>query len=144
MINVAAAALICAGIMRAAWKEISPPAQRAALTSRYPVGLMSQLSAAMTPSRRLLNEYGWGGFLIERNVLPVFIDGRSEVYGDAQLERYASIIHLQPGWQQTLDSLGVDVVLMPRSSPLSLALQKNGWKTVGHDSVGVILEKQVP
>ena len=98
----------------------------------------------MTPSRRLLNEYGWGGFLIERNVLPVFIDGRSEVYGDAQLERYASIIHLQPGWQQTLDSLGVDVVLMPRSSPLSLALQKNGWKTLGDDSVGILLEKVLP
>lgn len=144
MINFAAAALVCAGIMRAGWKEISPSAQRAALTSRYPVGLVSQLSATMTPSRRLLNEYGWGGFLIERNVLPVFIDGRSEVYGDAQLERYASIIHLQPGWQQTLDSLGVDVVLMPRSSPLSLTLQKNGWKPLGHDSVGVLLEKVLP
>jgi hypothetical protein len=142
LINFAAAALVCAGIMRAAWKEISPSAQHAALISRYPLGIVPQLSEMTHSSRRLLNEYSWGGFLIGRNILPVFIDGRSEVYGDAQLERYASIIHLEPGWQQTLDSLGVDVVLMPRSSPLSLALQKNGWSPAAQDSVGVLLEKR--
>jgi len=97
----------------------------------------------MTSSRRLLNEYGWGGFLIERNILPVFIDGRSEVYGDAQLERYASIIHLQPGWQTTVDSLDLDIVLMPRASPLSAALEKNGWDLIARDSVAVLLEKRL-
>jgi hypothetical protein len=143
LINLAAAVLVFAGITRAAWKEISPGAQRAALAHRYPVGLVSQLSATMTSSRRLLNEYGWGGFLIERNILPVFIDGRSEVYGDAQLERYASIIHLQPGWQTTVDSLDLDIVLMPRASPLSAALEKNGWDLIARDSVAVLLEKRL-
>jgi hypothetical protein len=142
LINLAAAALVCGGIARAAWKEISPAAQRAAVSRRYPVGLVSRLADTMTPSRRLLNEYGWGGFLIAQNILPVFIDGRSEVYGDAQLDRYASIIHLEPGWHETMNSLGVDIVLMPRGSPLSAALEENGWDLIAQDSVGVLLEKR--
>jgi hypothetical protein len=97
----------------------------------------------MSPSDRLLNEYGWGGFLIQRNILPVFIDGRSEVYGDAQLERYASIIHLEPGWRETIDRLGVNLVLMPRKAPLAVALDRDGWSVVARDSVGTLLKKPV-
>jgi hypothetical protein len=143
IVNLAAAALMAIGITRAAWKEISPSAQRAAIVTRYPVGLASHLSTAMSPSDRLLNEYGWGGFLIQRNILPVFIDGRSEVYGDAQLERYASIIHLEPGWRETIDRLGVNLVLMPRKAPLAVALERNGWSVVARDSVGTLLKKPV-
>jgi hypothetical protein len=143
IINLAAVAVIAIGIARAAWKEISPSAQRAAITTRYPVTLASHLSTKMTSSDRLLNEYGWGGFLIQRNILPVFIDGRSEVYGDAQLERYASIIHLEPGWRETIDRLGVNLVLMPRKAPLAVALDRDGWSVVARDSVGTLLKKPV-
>ena len=144
LINLAAAMVTAAGLMRASWKEISPAAQHASLVARFPLAVAAQLSATMTSSDRLLNEYGWGGFLIERNVMPVFIDGRSEVYGDAQLERYALIIHLESGWRETLDRLGVNLVLMPRNAPLTAALGKSGWSVVAHDSVGALLQKRIP
>ena len=139
VINLAAVALVAAGIMKASWKEISPAGQHAALMAKYPLGVAARLSSTMTSSDRLLNEYGWGGFLIERNVLPVFIDGRSEVYGDAQLERYASIIHLEPGWHEVVDRLGINLVLMPRDAPLTSALERIGWTIVARDSLGTLL-----
>ena len=139
VINLAAAFLIVIGVTHAAWREISPSAQVEALRARYPVGAASHLSRSMAPSDRLLNEYGWGGFLIQRNILPVFIDGRSELYGDAQLERYAALIHLEPGWREIVDSLNIDLVLMPRHGRLALALERDGWEVVARDSVSSLL-----
>ena len=139
LINLAAALLIAMGVTRAAWREISPAAQLAATAARYPVEAASHLSRTMTASDRLLNEYGWGGFLIQRNILPVFIDGRSELYGDDQLERYATLIHLEPGWREVVDSLNINTVLMPRDGRLALALERDGWVVVARDSVSSLL-----
>jgi hypothetical protein len=141
LINVAAALIVSVGIIRVAWGNIAPSAQRDALAARYPVGIVAGLPKPLPPSERLLNEYGWGGFLIQRGALPVFIDGRSELYGDAQLERYASIIHLDAGWRDVLDKLGVTLALMPRDAALSRALESGGWKIIARDSVGYLFAR---
>lgn len=137
-INVVAAFAVAVSVAIAGWSVVSPRAQERALALRYPVGILAELKRTMTPRERLLNEYRWGGFLIERSVLPVFIDGRSELYGDEQLERYASIVHLDPGWNRLIDSLGITVVLMPKDIPLSRALHDAGWVTLAADSVGLL------
>ena len=142
IINAVVALSIVVMIARVSWLQISPSAQQRALESRYPVKMLSSLRTRMSRSDRLFNEYSWGGFLILHNVLPVFIDGRSELYGDDQLRRYASIIHLENGWEKTLDSLGITKVLMPRSAPLTSALLRQSWSPVASDSIGVLLEKR--
>jgi hypothetical protein len=139
-INAAAAVIIVAGISRAAWMEISPRAQQQALSLRYPTGIVSELRATLAHDDRLLNEYSWGGFLIQNDILPVFIDGRSELYGDMQLSRYASIIHLDHGWLAAMQSLNITLVIMPSHTPLVRALAREGWKTVARDSIGSLLE----
>jgi hypothetical protein len=139
LINLAAAFLIAVSISWIAWQKTSPAAQRAAMIELYPLQAASALRVTMTTSDRLFNEYRWGGFLIQRKILPVFIDGRSELYGDAQLERYASIIHLDNGWQSHIDELGITLVLMPDDAPLTAALKSSGWITIAGDSAGVLL-----
>ena len=139
LVNIVAAAAIALMIVRAGWREISPAAQSKAISSRYPVGI--PLRANIDSSDRLLNEYRWGGYLILNNTLPVFIDGRSELYGDDQLRRYAAMIHLEKGWQDTITSLGITKVLMPRDSKLANALTLSGWIPIAADSVGVLLAK---
>jgi hypothetical protein len=140
-INVVAIFAVALSVAIAGWTVVSPQAQQRALALRYPVGVLAELKRTMTPRERLLNEYRWGGFLIERGVLPVFIDGRSELYGDSQLERYASIVHLSPGWRQSVDSLGITLVLMPRNDSLPLQLSADGWITIAADSVGTLLAR---
>jgi len=139
LVNVVAATAIALMIARAAWVEVSPAAQRKAMAARYPVGI--PVRANLDRSDKLLNEYRWGGFLILNNVLPVFIDGRSELYGDDQLRRYATMIHLDNGWHDTIASLGITKVLMPKDSRLADALTREGWTPVAADSVGVLLKK---
>lgn len=141
VINVVAAAILILAIARVSWLTVAPEAQRTAIAKRYPMTILPMLERGITRNDRLFNEYSWGGFLIERGILPVFIDGRSELYGDRQLERYASIIHLQTGWERRLDSLGITKVLMPVRAPLTSALLTRQWRVVARDSVGVLLER---
>ena len=71
--------------------------------------------------------------------MPVFIDGRSEVYGDAQLARYSTLVKLEPGWQEILDGLEISLVLMPAEAPLVTALRERGWRELAADEVGRLL-----
>src|SRR5207245_10056450 len=61
-------------------------------------------------SARLFNSYPWGGYLI--NALypqKVFIDGRSDMYGDDLLNSYLDVTSLHQNWQQVLDEYAVDL-----------------------------------
>ena len=142
IVNVVVAASLLAMIARGSWLQVSPAAQQRAIERRYPTGLLPALRTELGAGDRLFNEYSWGGFLILHDVLPVFIDGRSELYGNDQLRRYASIIHLDKGWERKFDSLGITKVLMPRSAPLTSALIRRDWSPIAGDSIGVLLGKR--
>lgn len=139
-INVAASVAVAIALAFQSWRVISPEAQRLAIGRRYPVAALASLESLNASDLRLFNQYDWGGHIIERGRTKVFIDGRSEVYGDAQLDRYGSIVHLRPGWHETLDSLGVTYVLMSRDAPIVTALRLEGWSEIARDSVGSLLK----
>ena len=140
-VNVGAALIVAAAILVLGWSVVNPRAQTSAVAVRYPVGLVNHLRSRVSSGSRMFNEYSWGGFLIEKGVTPVFIDGRSELYGDDQLLRYARIARLAEGWARVLDSLGVDIAVMPRDSRLAVGLARRGWIVAAEDSVGVVLER---
>jgi hypothetical protein len=123
---------------------VGPTSQTRAMESRYPVALLpalDQIVAEQGPDARLFNEYTWGGWLIEtRPDVPVFIDGRSEVYGDPQLERYAAIADAGPDAVTTLTDLGVTVALVKADAPLAAELVAAGWHERAADDVARLLE----
>ncbi|HYL12108.1 MAG TPA: hypothetical protein VEV41_03685 [Terriglobales bacterium] len=86
----------------------------------------------------------WGGYLIYR-LYPetkVFIDDRHDFYGDPYLKDYLKILHVEPGWNQVLDKLGVNVIVVPAKSKLGDALQHDpGWKATYHDEVAKVFER---
>jgi hypothetical protein len=141
LLHGVAATGIAIALAVAGWGTVSPDAQQQATATRYPVDLLDDLDAA-APGHRLLNEYTWGGFLIERRPgIPVFIDGRSEVYGDERLARYARLVKLEPGWQRTLDETTADLVLMPAEAPLVRSLLEGGWRELAADGVARLLAR---
>ena len=75
-----------------------------------------------------------------RPEIPVFIDGRSEVYGDAQLARYATISAVGPGWAEALAATGANAALIPTSGGLASALVTTaGWATRYSDGHATLL-----
>lgn len=139
IINVTAAVIVAGAIVWGGWGVVNPAAQGRAMAARYPVGMVSYLRSLVNPSSRTFNEYSWGGFLIGNGITPVFIDGRSELYGDEQLVRYGRIIHLSAGWKETFDSLGIELAILRRDSPLASELSALGWSPAAGDSIGFVL-----
>lgn len=139
IINAAAALIVAGAIARGGWGVVNPAAQHTAMAARYPAGMVSELRSLVKPSSRTFNEYSWGGFLIGNGITPVFIDGRSELYGDEQLVRYGRISRLSAGWRKTFDSLGIELAILPRNSRLASELSALGWSSVAGDSIGLAL-----
>jgi hypothetical protein len=93
---------------------------------------------------RVFTKDQWGGYLIYRfgGQRKVFIDGRSDFYGQGLLQTYAEVADVKPGWQTVLKQYDVRVVLIPVDHALASALQLSPeWKRVYTDSMATIFER---
>jgi hypothetical protein len=107
----------------------------------YPVAAVDYLEAAGLDGRRGYNEYAWGGYLIWRG-LPVFVDGRADVYGDEFLHDYMETYAARPGWRAPLERFDVDYALLPKGSTLAVLLEESqGWQQRYADDLAVIFER---
>jgi len=93
---------------------------------------------------RVFSTDQWGGYFIYRfgGRLKVFLDGRSDFYGQNVLEAYSSVIAVKPGWNEVLNQYRVRYVLVAPGSSLASALQfRTDWKRVYSDPVGTVYER---
>ena len=89
--------------------------------------------------RRILNDYGFGGYLIFRGI-PVFVDGRADLYGDAFLQRMVAALSLAPGahLQALLGRYRITgILLRPGWPAVRLLNLMPGWQRVYADKVAV-------
>jgi hypothetical protein len=111
----------------------------------FPSGAVSFLATRHVPTP-LFNHYDWGGYLIWR-LYPeyrVWVDGRTDLYGDAFLEEFLRIYWAQKGWQRQLDNQGIRTVIVPSNSPLAHALSATPeWQTIYQDWQAVICVRRL-
>jgi hypothetical protein len=91
-------------------------------------------------SGNLFNDYNWGGYLIY--TLPgskVFVDGRTDLYGDAILDDYLAIMRADDGWEALVESYQVDFLLINPESNLARFAEIAGWQALYNDSTAVLL-----
>jgi hypothetical protein len=108
-----------------------PPVQDEEIGREFPVEATTWL-AEHAPDARVFNLYEWGGYLgLKVPTLRIFADGRADVYGDAVIRQYVSVIGLDSDPQATFDRYDVDHVVMPADSALGDWLgQSPQWKPV--------------
>ena len=113
----------------------------AAIADHFPVRAVDYLIAHDMDQAHGYNSYGWGGYLIWRG-LPVFVDGRADVYRDDFLLYYLKTLELQPDWDAPLRQFDVDYVLMERGAPLTTLLASQpDWQEAYADAVAQIFVK---
>ena len=72
------------------------------------------------PDARVFNHYDWGGYLInELHPRKVFIDGRSDFYGDGLMTDFHDIQTLAAGWEGVITQHNVEAFLIKTDSALA-------------------------
>ena len=108
----------------------------------FPEGALKMLRGPET--QRIFAEDQWGDYLIYR-LYPakhVFIDGRSDFYGDKFGLGYLDLIGVKYDWQQTLDKYGIDTILIaPRFALASTLKISRDWRVVYDDSFSIVFRR---
>ncbi|MEZ4667339.1 MAG: hypothetical protein R3E39_05385 [Anaerolineae bacterium] len=97
------------------------------------------------PNGSMFNSYNWGGYFIywlPNN--PVFVDGRTDLYGDDFLSNdYLKTATGAPGWQETLNRFSVNVVVIEDDSGLARSLRsERGWRLDYEDKQAVVFTRE--
>lgn len=91
-------------------------------------------------AKRIFNAYIFGGYLISRHV-PVFIDGRAELYGEA---RVMDLIRATAGrdpaaLDRMLTDNDIDATMLPPSAPAVRQMdERPGWRRLYADDIAVV------
>lgn len=125
-----------------AYNPLLPPAKRAALASDEPAAAVQFLEQSGLDGN-LLGPMEWGGYLSWHldGPIKIFIDPRIDFYGDDVWNDYARIAQAAPGWQETLDRRGVDLIVWRRQPLQKLPdalVHSSQWKTVHQDETAIV------
>jgi hypothetical protein len=101
--------------------------------------------AAEKPASPMFNSYNWGGYFMY--ALPdekVFVDGRTDLYGDDFLSNdYLRTARGEPGWREMLDQYGIKLVVVEAGSGLARNLREDsGWKLDYEDEMAVVFTRE--
>lgn len=108
------------------------------IAQNFPVQAVDWLQAEGLDQARIFNDYSWGGYLIWREV-PVFIDGRADLYGDDFIYFYMQTYTRQPDWREPLDSYEIEYILTQTEGGLRVVLDEAAeWTIIYADEVSTI------
>ncbi len=90
-------------------------------------------------ARPVLNDYGFGGYLIWAGIRP-FVDGRADMYGDDFLSRYVAATRAPgPAFDSLLDEYRISWTILPPDGAVALALDRMpGWRRIYADRLAVV------
>jgi hypothetical protein len=122
---------------------LSPAVQQQADRAALPIGAADWI-AQHRPAGTMFNGYNLGGYLLWRlwPDYPVYVDGRTDLYDDAFLREYGSVIGTAPGFEEVLERQAVRFIVIERSAPLAVWLaQSDQWQLAYEDDQTVIYTK---
>jgi hypothetical protein len=118
---------------------VSAQANEAAQAESLPVAAVDYLRQTEPPGP-IFNNYNWGGYIIwELPRYPVFVDGRTDLYGNDLLREYLATTFANSGWRETLDKYGINLVLVESAAPLAVELRREaGWEEHYRDEMAAV------
>lgn len=136
-----AAILALLAVGTTGWRLANPA--RPLDSATVPTSAIERLSAELK-ARRVFNDYSFGGSLALAGV-PVYIDGRADMYGDAAMRHYRDIVTAPTAgkWQPVVDRWGIEWTMLSPHTPLTGFLDSQpDWRRVYADDWAVIHVRQ--
>ena len=109
----------------------------------YPQRAVAYLKEKGIPPGNMLNSYGWGGYLIwYLPETPVFVDGRTDLFGDEILTEWLKIVNSDERWEESVEKWEVGWFLIEPQLPVVQRLIETGWKEYYRDEVSVVIVRE--
>ena len=111
----------------------------------FPEAALPALTSPET--HRIWAQDQWGDYLIYQlyPATKVFIDGRSDFYGDDFGEENLRLLDVQVGWDKTLDRYAIDTVVLSPKLALSSTLKvSRDWRVVYDDHYSIVFRRKAP
>lgn len=108
----------------------------------FPEGAIPVLRTPET--HNIFAEDQWGDYLIYRlyPLKKVFIDGRSDFYGDKFGLQYLDLLNVKYGWENTLDKYSIDTIAISPKFALTSTLKiSRDWRVAYDDGVTVVFRR---
>jgi len=109
----------------------------------FPTAMIHQ-HADLVAGGRLLTTDQWGDYIIY-SYYPrqrVFVDGRSDFYGETLANQYLHLLQGAYDWREIMGRYGFDVALLPVDWPLSSLLKQDpSWRVVADDHSSVLFRR---
>lgn len=115
------------------------------LPNKMPIQAVNWLQANPQPGN-MFNNYVWGGYILYR-LWPgqnVFIDARTDFYGEKLLREYLIVNNASEGWQAILTKYNVTWMIVQKGDRITEYLRSTpteGWKIIYEDDLAVIFRK---
>jgi len=142
MINFGACLLLIVGV--AAYYPTVDAKHSAMLRAFLPVDTASFMQKHGIAGR-MFNSLHFGGYLIHRfrGWQQVFIDGRTDLYGDVLFKEHLDIELGREGWDALLDKYDINIVICRPEKPLrGLLLARGDFALVYEDEAAIVLVKR--
>jgi hypothetical protein len=138
-VNLLLLAIVLALGVGLAVARAAPNSQASAIAEAVPVEAARWVETNAAEAR-VFNTYSWGGYLARR--LPearIYIDGRSDIYGDEVIQRYAATLNVSTNPASLLDAAEIDVALLKPDAPLAGWLDKSDdWQRRYEDERSIL------
>ncbi len=137
----AAAGLVLAAAVTGASAARDSIAPAAAITPANAVNALRSVTHGA-----ILNDYALGGYLDFVGIAP-FIDGRTELYGEAFVVRYHRAVNLEnlPDFLRLLDENRIEAtLLLPATPAVALLDRLPDWRRVYADDIAVVHARRTP
>ena len=139
--NISIVAILMAAVVLKAYLVNYPAIYAVYASKMFPQEAVLYLQQNK-PEGQLFSEYNWGGYLIwNLREYPVFVDGRTDLFGDEVIGQWINVIQADEGWQQILDQYQVRTIMLSPQRKIIEILAINGWKLVYRDDQAVIYER---
>ena len=111
---------------------------------RFPVAAVKFLNREPI-SGNMFNNDEFGDYMIFSAwpTYRVFIDGRSDMYGEKLTSTYLQVANVEPGWQDALERSNITWVMFDTKSALTAGLDRDlNWRAIYTDKVATIFVKK--
>ncbi len=109
----------------------------------FPKNAINVIRSNGLTNERCLNSYAWGGYISwTLPEMKIFIDGRTDLYGEQIIQDWLNMINAEENWQKEFDNYDITCVFLEKNYPIIDKLSADLWNVFYEDDLSILVIKQ--